>query len=306
MDAIPWLSLLGRVIHTLTGETVNLIGVFVFACFALPGVSMTGLLAAAGARSLIAAAAGTMIAEATPYLLYRWGHVPHAAHVWIIVGLALYLLQVRRPREAWGAVAWGLVLPLVLLTNVYLFAMSGACWAAALAQRLLDRTASLWRIAAEFAGVAGVVLLVMAVTGILSPELGSAGSGGFGWWSMNLLSPVVPQMSGLLPRLAHFRIGMGGQYEGFAWVGGGVLFLGVATARAWLRWLRARGRAHLALLAIFTLFMLFALSNRVWFGSHLVLDVDLPDRVLKLLGTFRASGRFFWRSATRSPPARSH
>jgi hypothetical protein len=187
-----------------------------------------------------------------------------------------------------------LVLPFVLLTNVYLFAMSAACWAASLAQRLLDRTISPGRAGVEFAGVAGVILAVLAVTGILSSDLAQAGSGGYGYWSMNLLSPVLPQMSGLIPRLAHFRIGMQGQYEGFAWLGGGVLFLGVATARAWVRWLRTRARAHLVLLAVFALFLLFALSNRVYAGSDLVLDVDLPASVLQLLGTFRASGRFFW------------
>jgi hypothetical protein len=273
---------------------VNLIGVFVFACFALPGVAMTTLLAAAGARGLLAAAAGSVIAEGTPYLLFRWGHVPHAAHVWIIVALTLYLLHGRRPRDARLAAAWTLVLPLVLLTNVYLFAMGGACWIASLAQRSLDRTISPGRAGVEFAAVASIVLLVMAVTGILSSDLGRAGSGGFGWWSMNLLSPIVPQMSGLVPRLARFRIGMGGQYEGFAWLGGGVVLLGVATARAWLRWLRARGRAHVALLGVFVVFLLFALSNQVYAGSRLVLDVALPAGVVNLLGTFRASGRFFW------------
>jgi hypothetical protein len=294
MDAVPWLSLLRRVIHSLTGGTVNLIGLFIFACFALPGVAMAGLLAAAGARGLIAVAAGALIADATPALLFGWGHVPHSAHAWIIVALVLYLLQVRRSRGARLAAAWTAVLPFVLLTNVYLFAMCAACWAAALAQRLLDRTISIARAGAECAAVAGVIVLVMAVTGILSPTLGQAGSEGFGYWSMNVLSPVLPQMSGLIPRLRNFRIGMGGQYEGFAWLGGGVLFLGVASARAWGRWLRARARAHGVLLAVFALFLAFALSNRVWFGSDLVLDVELPARVLNLLGTFRASGRFFW------------
>jgi hypothetical protein len=134
----------------------------------------------------------------------------------------------------------------------------------------------------------------MTLTGILSRNLGSAAAFGFGWWSMNLLGAIVPQMSGLVPPLRNFVIGMPGQYEGFAWLGGGVLLLGAATARAWVRWERARAPAHAMLLAILTLFFLFALSNRVFASRHLMFELPLPPRIVEMLGTFRSSGRFFW------------
>jgi len=294
LDALPWVSLAGRLLHSATGVPVNLIGLFLLACLALPAVAMTTLLAAAGHREPIAALSGSLIAVATPYLLFRWGHIALSAQFLIVLALSLYLVHRRRPRDLRLAAVWSLFLPFVLLTNVYLLAMCGACWGAALMQRRVDGRISTEWAAVEVLCVAGGMLMVMEPTGILSSDLGSAASWGFGWWSMNLLSPIVPQMSGLIPPLARFRIGMPGQYEGFAWVGGGVLFLGVLTARAWLRWLRARARAHLVLLAVFGLFFLFALSNRIYAGTFLLVDINLPAPLVGLLGMFRSSGRFFW------------
>jgi hypothetical protein len=40
--------------------------------------------------------------------------------------------------------------------------------------------------------------------------------------------------------------------------------------------------------------MLFALSNRVFLGSHLLVTVPVPQAVLRLFGLLRSSGRFVW------------
>jgi hypothetical protein len=104
----------------------------------------------------------------------------------------------------------------------------------------------------------------------------------------------VPQMSGLIPPLAKTVIGAPGQYEGYAWIGGGVLLLVAASARAWWPWLQRRGRRHMVIITIFAGFLLLALSNRIYLFNILLLDIPLPAAVNHALGTFRSSGRFFW------------
>ena len=47
MDVVPIVALIGKLIHSLTGATINLYGGYLFLCFALPGVMMTLVLIAA-------------------------------------------------------------------------------------------------------------------------------------------------------------------------------------------------------------------------------------------------------------------
>ena len=52
---------------------------------------------------------------------------------------------------------------------------------------------------------------------------------GFGDYSMNLLSPIVPQRSGLFKSMNAIIDSTGGQYEGFNYFGfGGLLIIAVA------------------------------------------------------------------------------
>ncbi|MSP02925.1 MAG: hypothetical protein EXR07_18060 [Acetobacteraceae bacterium] len=294
LDAVPWLSLVGKAIFSATGIAINLLGIFVLACFVLPGAAMTVVLAAAGQRHFLAALSGTTLTMATPYLLFRWGHPALMAHFLIIVALALYLIALRRPEDRRVATTWIALLAITLLDNLYVFVMVGGIWSAALAQRGLSRTVSRKHLIAEGFAAVGLVIFTALVTGILTPDLRSAGKQVYGVLSMNLVSPFIPQMSGMIPPLAQYRVGHVMQYEGFAWLGMGVLLLLLIGARSSARWIVARGRSHIALIAILTVYLLFALSNRVFLGHRLLLDIPLPNVVLQVFGTFRSSGRFFW------------
>jgi hypothetical protein len=59
-------------------------------------------------------------------------------------------------------------------------------------------------------------------------------------------------------------------------------------------WLLAGARHHAALLVILTGFTLFALSNEIYFGKDLILEIPISDELAGALGIFRSSGRFFW------------
>jgi hypothetical protein len=128
---------------------------------------------------------------------------------------------------------------------------------------------------------------------------------GFGFYSMNLLSPVVPQTSTLLPGYATWLLGpgrngapfdvidaTGGQaFEGFNYLGLGLLLLCVlAPILAWRRLGRALSRQPFVPVACVAL-ALFALSNEVWVAYGRLLTLPEPPSFLR---DFRATGRFFW------------
>ena len=99
-------------------------------------------------------------------------------------------------------------------------------------------------------------------------------------------------MSGLIPGLEHYLVGNGSQREGHSYLGLGVLLLLVVSFPEWLTWTCQRFTRHLVLFCVTSCFVAFALSNKVHLGSHLLLQVPLPDCIVYALGTLRSSGRF--------------
>jgi hypothetical protein len=291
LDAVPWVALLGRLVFTVTGAATNLLGGFLALCWILPGAAMTLLLRAAGQRGLATAAAGAVLVDAAPMLLFEWGHIALCAQCLLIFALALYRTTLRRAAGARPPAAWLLLLSLALLTHVYLFAMVGGIWLAALAQQRLSAGPSRTAAAQPMAALL-LILALMGVTGMLSGDLAAGGTRDFGVFSMNLGSPLVPQLSGAIPPLHDYWIG--GRSQVFGWTGLGAWLVVLAGLPGLLRGWRGRLRRHAVLAVVLAGYGLFALSNRITLGSHVLLTVPLPAQLAWVLGTFRASGRFFW------------
>src|SRR5208282_5141661 len=299
IDAVPIVALIAKLLAGIVHGPLNLLGFYLFACLVMPGIAMTWITWLAGHRHLLATITASAIADAAPTLLYRWGHTALMAQFLIVSALGLYLLSLYRPSKRRVSAAWLGLLAVTLLTAAYLFAMIGACWMAALLQRRLNGVASTAYLAMEALAAVSLVLVLMLLTGILTLGAGAAnlhdlGNYGFGGFSTNLGSLFVPQMSGVVPGLAQYRIGRGMQYEGFGYVGTGTLLLLVASLPRGVGWLWAAPRRHAALMAVLAGSLLFALSNHIYLGNHLLFSAPLPDPVLRLFNLFRSSGRFVW------------
>ena len=292
-DVVPIIALIGKLIYSLTGATVNLYGGWLFLCFALPGVMMTLVLIGARAHYALAAVIAAIFANAMPALLWRWGHIALEAHFLLIGALALYLFSLKKP--AWRGVAsvWIGYLILAYLVNIYVFVMVGVVWLCAVIQRRLNRLAT----TGEALGIGALTIIlvttVITLSGQFGSETGVPFSGGYGLFSMNLLSPFVPQNSGLFP-WAGGVIAADYQYEGFNYLGVGLLLASLLVLPAEAGWVRRNLRRHVSLLVALAALTAFAISHRVFAGHWLLFELPMPRSIVWALGTFRASGRFFW------------
>ena len=292
-DVVPIVALFGKLIHSLTGATVNLYGAYLFLCFALPGVMMTLVLIISEIRCALAAIIGAVFANAMPALLWRWGDIALQAQFLLIRALALYLFSQQQRARCGLAAAWIGYLALTYLTNIYLFAMVGAVWLCAVVQRRLNGRATTREALAT--GTLTVALILILI--IASGQFGAGGGlpfAEYGQFSMNLLSPFVPQQSGLFPQMGGVIDATDGQYEGFNYLGMGLLLVSLLLLPAVAVWLRRNARRHTALLIAFALLTVFAISNRVFAGHWLLLTLPMPRDLNQFLGIFRSSGRFFW------------
>jgi hypothetical protein len=294
-DVVPVVALAGKLIHNFTGATVNPYGVYLFLCFALPGVMMTLALIAAKTRYALATLIGAIFANTMPALLWRWGHIAVGSHFLLIGALALYLFSLQK--RTWGGLAgaWIAYLALTYLTDIYLFTMVGTVWLCAVIQRRLDGLVTSRKMLS--AGLLTVAALASVIT--LSGQFGSGGGlpfdqyGYYGYYSMNLLSPFVPQKSGLLPGIRGIIDATGGQYEGFNYLGLGLLLVTILVLPSEAGWLRRNLRRHVALFFAFAVLIAFAVSNRVFVGHWELFELPIPH-LNRVLGIFRSSGRFFW------------
>jgi hypothetical protein len=111
---------------------------------------------------------------------------------------------------------------------------------------------------------------------------------------MNLLSPVWPQKSGLLPWAGDIIDATGKQIGGFNYFGIGILMLGAIHLVASRRDIAGAIKRNIVLFIALIGFTLFALSNKIYFGDHLIFSFPLPHIIERIVSPFRHSGRFFW------------
>ena len=265
---------------------------------------------------------GMLIASAffllSPPLTYRfWGHYSLSNHWLLLAALFLFLREQLAPttslppqfaqnQRELGAPAESL--RRFVIAALALAAVSVGINPYLAFQVVLVLTATvvslLWQRRLTFLRAAGTMALLIAVCVAMAAAMGLVITGGRGYasggyrdLSMNLLAPIDPRgwTSLIVPR---FSSASTGQYEGYNYLGAGVLALALIVVIACLaqrRKLRMLDlRWVLPLAACCLLLTVMALSTRITMGSRTLLDLDPSQRFSPLLAPLRATGRLFW------------
>ncbi len=292
-DSIPLAALLLKLVNQFHPVLFNYFGAWVGLCYALGPACFCWLLYELHLRDRLALLAGAVIGSCVPALLYRHMHAALCAHFLILTALALYARWRSVPVSLRQVGIFTLLMLVTLLVQVYLLAMVCAVFLAYLLQACIDHRLG-WKHGVFFlGGPVAICLLAMLLFGYVTLGHGlPPPAGGFGRFSMNLLSPFWPWQS-VFGSAGYTLDATGGQYEGYNYLGAGVLFL-LAMQLAFLR--REWGglwRRHGALAGISVILTVVALSNAIYLGRHLILEIHLSP-YNHFMANFRSSGRFFW------------
>ncbi|AEI65042.1 DUF6311 domain-containing protein [Corallococcus macrosporus] len=302
MDAIPWVALLLRPFSGLLPADFQYIGPWMCACLMLQGASAAWVARRTGATVAQQWLVGALLVL-SPTLLARMSmaHEALCAHWTLILLVGLHLAPQRDARDAKQALGIALALCVfaagvhpVIAAMVLALALS-LCARTALERKLPWR----WPVLGAVVHV-GSVLVLFYVLGYLG-TVRTLGAGSFGGFSADLLAFVNPlgyQRDFSWSRFLSPLPRQGAQYEGFGYLGLGVLFALWAAlvlvvrdaplvARHWRRWV------PVALVALGLFF--FALSSRVTLRGELIADLTrLYAPVMRWVEPFRSSGRFVW------------
>jgi hypothetical protein len=218
------------------------------------------------------------------------GHVSLTSHWLILFALALYLRSGRCGRP--GPWPWTALLFGAFYVNLYIFVMIGLVFVADAARFVSARGCR--RTVGHVLLPPALILASLPLTMLPLSHVPARPEEGFGIYAMNLLSPFLDhgRLTSLITRgQAQPRQG---HYEGYNYLGVGLMLLiGVAIALR-LRHDRAFFPRHWSLLAACVLATVYAASNRVYVGQRLVLEWPLPAFLEWPVGNLRASGRLFW------------
>ena len=295
-DSNPAATLLAKLAAGAAGHPVNLLGAWLALCWVLQPVAAVFALRSFGPppsrqAAWIGALGVATLSLLCPAWLMRFSHVNLLGHFLLLAALGLAVRLTRAPRDAlWCAAA--ALLTAAVLVHPYLFVYAAVVLSAPVLHALLADRGGAWRTGLRYAAACVAPVLLLWV---LSGSLGAKASG-YGHYSMNLLSPVVPQLSGLFGATLPVIDATGGQYEGFNYQGAGVLVLAVlalALARSGAPACLPRRRAALAVMVPLLALTALALSPRVYAGQWLVLPLPLwPWN--RLAASVQSSGRAFW------------
>ena len=288
-DSNPLLALLFKPVAPFLSEPFQYIGLWLLACFILQSWFALKLVKLASSN-ITATSLAALLFVFAPAMLYRLhGHYNLVAHFFILAALFMTL----KPSPPGRQTGWGLLLMTSVLTHAYLFLMTFVLWGGDFLDRLLRGQIQRSRAITEFLSLALLTAFAIWQAGYLAID-GSEVTPGLGLYSMNFLAPVDPDAWSYF--LRDIPNGNPEQYEGFNYLGLGVIFLGILLVphqTDFKRQLNHQIHQRPGLILVTVTLSLLSLSNTPCIGE-MCHTFEWPAFLEKGLSIFRATGRLFW------------
>lgn len=291
-DSIPLLAIICKIFFKNSAQNFQYFGWWLLSCFLLQAIFATLLLRKISDEIFFRIFAATFFIFA-PILTNRMvmnecgGHYALCAHWLLLASILLYL------REKFSGILWFILIAIASGVHFYLCFMVALVWLADLAQKFLQKKLNLWQIFANLSASVTTLFFILFEFGYFTVGIQNSGMGGYDIFKMNLLAPF--DSNGIWSKILPDFSQSAGEYEGFNFLGIGVISLGATAAIAALTHRQKINLKKFLPLATLSLFLFFfSLSNKISLGSVELTNFKLPIIVNELSTIFRASGRMFW------------
>lgn len=300
-DPMPLFLVLLSWVSPLLPENSQYIGIYFIFCLTLQGIF--GYLATGEAIKttidnptwhIVIALLGASFFATIPLTFWRFqGHTALSSQWIIVLGLWLSLKFRNAKNGSWIIANTGVVF-LASGINPYLTLMVIITPLCFILFDLLLRRISFWSATIRTMTIISICGIGLYIFGFTSAT-GINFHGGYGYYSMNILGPLDSNGKALLFQL-DIPDATGGQtFEGFEYLGLGLLIAIMMTGVLSLRkklfpiptWLFP------ALLVVVGSYCL-ALSTNLTLSKSLIAEIPFPQQLSNLISSFRASGRLFW------------
>jgi hypothetical protein len=295
-DSMPIVAIWLKALDPILPTDFQFIGLWLVLSFALQGVFGVLLMRLATPRPTLQLLGASLLILSPP-LIFRILHAALTAHWLVLAGLWLSL----KPDAAvvsWRQCAgWALLIAASAATQPYIMFMILVLMLAAYLRQFIAAPRRVLRIAVHVAivGAAAAVSLWQSGSLMVRSDEGLE-VGGFGSWSSNLLAFIMPTEGRSLFWRGPIFYAQAGQYEGYAYLGAGLLLLAPIALAGRLVWRRKIDWRKLGAYSPLLLALLFleamALGNSITWGSRTLYEYDVDW--WGPLTIFRTQGRMVW------------
>jgi hypothetical protein len=290
IEGYPFLLLVKLLNRFFPQAPLQLHGIWMLICYMLQGVGGMLLMRRISSHIFIKTL-GTILFIISPIMLFRaLAHTSLMTHFLLLFAINLLFAVTITTRTM---IVWASILFLSLWIQMYIFVLVWLLLCTFLYKLVvISKSCSLRR--ATFLSVASIIpsILLFFILQPITPSVNL--HKGFGIYAMNLNAPINPSGLGNWSRLLPVHPLGSGQYEGFNYLGAGIIILVCLLAipaiktisrKAWLY------NNHWLILACLS-FTFYAVSNVVMLGDTVL--IQYPNFFGNLAEIFRSSGRFFW------------
>jgi hypothetical protein len=296
-DSIPIAAFVFKLLDPLLPSVFQFIGIWLVTCFALQGFFGALLTGLATSRPALQALGGVLFILSPP-LFTRFGHAALSAHWVLLAALWLSLRDTARTPSVRNATGWATLAFVTAAIQPYLLLMVAILMGAAYARQVLGDARQVMTIVLHAAlGLAAAWIGLWQSGSLMIPSEDGLTIGGFGGYSANLLTFVMPTEGRTLLAPGPIPYAHSSQYEGYAYLGAGTLALGLVAFSAGVaspnvrHWIRPE-RRHVPLVLALVFLSLMAFGPVITAGPRTLLSYDASW--WGPFTTFRTNGRMIW------------
>ncbi|GAA4296428.1 hypothetical protein GCM10023142_35140 [Anaerocolumna aminovalerica] len=298
-DSIPLFAVIFKVMSPILPETFQYFGIWGAVSFMLQG-GISAIIIKKFTKSNIIPIISSLFFIYSPVVLQRmFAHSALAGHWIILCAIAIYVYKEYFNSFKKNIISWSILLSLAVSIHMYFVPMIVAIMFFYYIKDYIENK----RIKESIIVMLSSITIALVIMYLLGAFYGNSDiiQGGLGIYSANINTLFNSQLTSKF--LLQLPLATSGQYEGYAYLGIGVIILLLIAIvdiidkfdmkinfKNWIK-----NNIDLVLcISIMFVFFIFALSPTITINDKIIVNIPLPSFINSVLSIFRASGRFMW------------
>lgn len=322
-DSVPIFALFFKLLSPLLPETFQYFGFLGLFSFMMNGACSTLLIRRFNKNGIFCIIGSTFFIISPVVFQRLYGHEALSCHFVILLGLILWLYQDHEWKKKWQKtfmmpLLWGLLGILAVSVHIYYLPMV-YCFLLGSFITDLFKYKKYLRPFLCLISITALALFTMWLLGAFytktntsAPGLGTCSANVNTFWNPLALEGIGSGFVGGASKGSRFLNAIPvnqGQYEGYAYVGfgiilGAIILLIASVCRSIKRqkhltsdireFLKNKKVWCNAAAVVFVVAMFYAISPSAYFNERKIYDIYYSERIISFMSSFRATGRFAW------------
>lgn len=295
-DSIPILAFFFKLISFMLPKTFQYFGWYALICYILQGILSAKIIKRfTSFKSNVIV--GSLIFTLVPSMIFRMFYHTALGSQWLIL-LAIETVFLYDDYKEGNKIyyIWGIISFLISTIHIYYLPMCGIILVGYILLDILN-SKKIKKSIFLLIDYIGVALISIFLFGGFT-NLTKSDNFGFGLFSYNL-NGIFNSMgySTIVPELSY----MPNQYEGFSYLGLGVILLlliAIVLSIVWIikdrKIIKNNKNLIISLCTVSIISVILAVSPKVYLGKMLLSEMKLPEVINNIWGIFRSTGRMIW------------